>query len=185
MARSPTSRLLTLSATRSRGRLSATLDKRQRVCKADHREGIATTAFSRFIFLAVLVFATAVIVAPSWGRMDTYWGHDNLTASNPPSGTCPDSVAGIACSGWNYWDESDAHWHSGGGVGYFTVGFICGSDGNLYGPLHGGPYETPSTYGAWWSTWCGSASHYNRVAVAHVPFNSSYNYMHAFWQIWP
>ena len=91
-------------------------------------------------------------------------------------------AAGIECTGWNNWDESDVHWHSG--HGRFVPGFICGDDGLLWGPVHG-DYESFGTYGAWWATWC--VSHYNRVAVAHYdpsPYGS-YNYVHAAWYIWP
>jgi hypothetical protein len=141
-----------------------------------------TRQAARAIGVVVAVVAAAAVVSGASGySTDTYWGHNNLTASNPPAGTCPGSAAGIACTGWNYWDESDVHWHSG--TAYFTPSFICGSDGLLHGPARGGPYDPPGTYGAWWSTWC--PGHYNRVSVAHLNFNSSYNYIHAFWQKWP
>jgi len=61
-----------------------------------------------------------VCVGSAKATTHIYWGYNNLTASNPPAGTCPNSVAGIACSGWGNWDYSQVDWTSGSG--YFTFG---------------------------------------------------------------
>jgi hypothetical protein len=42
-----------------------------------------------------------------------YWGFNNMTKSNPPAGTCSSERAGVACSGWNYWDRSQLAYNSG------------------------------------------------------------------------
>ncbi len=138
---------------------------------------------SRLVFAIVstVVFAAA-IAGSSWAGTSDYWGFNNLSSSNPGAGTAcaVAEVGGWACTGFNYWDQSDADWRNY--RGYFKVGFICESDGYLWGPEHGGN-ESYGVYGAWWSTWC--PTHYNRVAVAHLPGDSGQNYLQALKSIWP
>jgi|SRR5579885_970289 len=136
----------------------------------------------RFFALAGATVATALVLAAVAGATTTaYWGYNNLTASNPPAGTCPGAVAGIACDGWNNWDYSEADWNSGRSS--WTLGFICQSDGLLWGHLYSGS-ETFKTYDQLWSTYC--PTHYNRTAVAHVNGGSeSYNYLQARSVIYP
>ncbi len=135
----------------------------------------------RVTILALLLVLSAIAATGAWAREEVYWPYNYLTKNNPSAGTCPNSAAGVVCTGWNYWDESDADWNSG--TGSFVVGFICSFDGQLWGRLLWGD-ETPKTYGAWWSSYC--PTHYNRAAVAHVEpsYFGTYNYLRARVQIW-
>ncbi len=147
------------------------------------RHGVRRPACCR-VGIAVLGALLALSAsATALARGDHYWGYDNLSHTNPASGTCPGGAAGLACTGWNNWDESDADWTSG--RANFLVGFICQADGLLWGPIHGGNGESFALYGAWWSTWC--PTHYNRVAVGHYEpsYDGSYNYLQGRWQIFP
>lgn len=127
-------------------------------------------AFCATCFLSLTVWAT-----PALGTTVNYWGYGNLTANNPPAGNCPGSAKGIACSGWDYWDYSRVAWTSGRSA--FAFGFICQSDGLLWGrPLSG--QESFDTYTVLWSSYC--PTHYNRVAVAHLAGGQgTYNYLQA------
>ena len=119
------------------------------------------------------VLALAVWVPAALGTTINYWGYDNLTANNPPAGTCPGSVKGFACSGWDYWDYSQVDWDSGRSAFFF--GFVCQSDGLFWGePMSG--QETFKTYTQLWSDYC--PSDYNRVAVTHAGGGAgTYNYL--------
>jgi hypothetical protein len=110
-----------------------------------------------------------------------YWGYNNLTASNPPAGSCPSSAAGVACSGSQNWDYSEADWNSGNGA--WMLGFICQSDGLLHGRVFSGN-EAKKTYDWLWSDSC--PTHYNRAAVAHISGGSgTYDYLQARALIFP
>jgi len=127
----------------------------------------------------IAIPVASMLVALTWilsahAATTVYWGYNNLTASNPPANTCPNSAAGIACSGSNNWDYSQVHWTQG--QSRFVVGFICSSDGLLWGRLMFGD-EGFGTYTVLWSTYC--PGHYNRAAVAHVDGAGSYNYLQA------
>jgi len=143
-----------------------------------------TRAVCRRLWLgaAVAVAALTVGVSAAFGTTVVYWGYNNLTHSNPPAGTCPGAVSGIACSGWNNWDYSEADWNSGRSA--WTLGFWCQSDGLIHGKLFFGN-ETFKTYDQLWSTWC--PTHYNKVAVAHVDGGAygTYNYLQARALIFP
>lgn len=82
---------------------------------------------------ATVVALVAIVMAPvAFATTVNYFGYANLTANNPPSGSCfSGSVAGLACSGWNYWDYSQADWNSGRSA--WILGFLCQADGNVYG----------------------------------------------------
>jgi hypothetical protein len=67
---------------------------------------ITATALAGLALLAQLALASTTV----------YWGYNNLTATNPPAGTCPGSTAGIACSGFQNWDYSEADWTAGDGA---------------------------------------------------------------------
>jgi hypothetical protein len=119
--------------------------------------------------------ALALAVDAAFGSTTVYWGYNNLTANNPPAGTCPGATSGVACSGWNNWDYSEADWNSGRST--WTLGFWCQSDGRIHGRLFFG-YETFKTYDMLWSTYC--PTHYNKAAVAHVNGGTeTYNYLQA------
>jgi hypothetical protein len=123
----------------------------------------------------VALVGVALVAGASIARAATtnYWGYGNLSASNPAAGTCPGSPAGVACSGWAYWDYSQIGWNSGRSA--FAYGFICQSDGVFWGPAFGGS-ESFGTYSALWSNWC--PSHYNKVAVVHLSGGGgTYNYV--------
>ena len=124
---------------------------------------------------ALAVVAMTIVVAGAQAATTVYWGYNNLTASNPPAGTCPGSASGIACSGSNNWDFSQVDWTSGRSS--FALGFICSSNGLLVGRLMSGS-EAFNTYTVRWSDYC--PTHYNRAAVAHLNGGSgSYNYLQA------
>lgn len=128
------------------------------------------------VVVLLAISATAAVASTT-----NYWGYNNLTASNPPAGTCPGSVAGIACSGSNNWDYSQVGWTSGRSS--FTVGFICSSNGLLVGRLLSGS-EAFGTYTVLWSNYC--STHYNKAAVAHINGGSqTYNYLQARALIFP
>jgi hypothetical protein len=128
------------------------------------------------VVVGASIAAVAFVASPASATTTNYWGYNNLTASNPPAGTCPGSIAGIACSGWNNWDYSQADWNSGSGS--FVLGFICSSDGLLHGRVISG---TPNTYTDLWSSDC--PTHYNKAAVAH--YSGTYNYLQARALIFP
>lgn len=131
--------------------------------------------------LCVTWIAAAVLASAAWASEYVYWGYNNLTAPNPPAGTCPGATSGIACDGWNYWDYSRVDWNSGRSA--FTFGFICSYDGLLWGRVMSGD-ETFKIYDALWSTYC--PTHYNRTAVAHLNGGSeSYNYLQSRSLIFP
>ncbi|MBX6370549.1 MAG: hypothetical protein IRZ04_21475 [Rhodospirillales bacterium] len=117
----------------------------------------------------------AIVTAPvALATTVDYFGYANLTANSPPSGSCfSGSVAGLACSGWNYWDYSQADWNSGRSA--WILGFLCQADGNVYGRLFTGG-ESFSTYTLLWSDVC--PGHYNRAVVAHTSGGTeTYNYL--------
>jgi hypothetical protein len=62
--------------------------------------------------------ATFILLSAATASATTvnYWGYNNMTKSNPPSGTCSSERAGVACSGWNYWDRSQIAYNSGNAV---------------------------------------------------------------------
>jgi len=135
----------------------------------------------RLGLVGAIIAATLVFAAIAGATTTAYWGYNYLTASNPSAGTCPGAVAGIACDGWNNWDYSEAGWNSGRSS--WTLGFICQSDGLLWGHLYSGS-ETFTTYDQLWSTFC--PTHYNRTAVAHINGGTeSYNYLQARSVIYP
>jgi hypothetical protein len=130
---------------------------------------------------ATFAAALAVSVTAAYATTGTYWGYNNLTSSNPSAGTCTGAAAGIACSGWNNWDYSEADWNSG--QSSWTLGFLCSSDGLIWGrPFYG--TETFKVYDVLWSTYC--PTHYNKTAVAHINGGpGSYNYLQARHVIYP
>jgi hypothetical protein len=134
------------------------------------------------LLLAVAGLALAVFVPVALATTTPYWGYNNLTSSNPPANTCfSGSAAGIACSGWNNWDYSEADWTSGRSS--WTLGLLCQSDGLIHGKLFYGS-ETFKTYDVLWSTYC--PTHYNRDAVAHINGGTqTYNYLQARDVIYP
>jgi hypothetical protein len=117
--------------------------------------------------------ALAVWITPALGTTVNYWGYNNLTANNPPAGTCPGAISGLACSGWSNWDYSQVDWTSGRSA--FAFGFICGYDGILWArPMSG--QEAFQTYTVHWYDYC--PTHYNRAAVNHRPNGEgTYNYL--------
>ena len=124
------------------------------------------------VILAVAALSLVVFPGSAQARTVVYWGYNNLTASNPPAGTCPTWPAGFACSGFGNWDYSQVDWNSGSGT--FIIGFICTADDTLNGRLHGDS-DPKGTYTELWSTWC--PGHYNKAAVAHD--HGTYNYLQA------
>lgn len=129
--------------------------------------------FHSISLCAVGLISLAIWAPAALATTTNYWGYGNLTASNPTAGTCPNSVAGIACSGWAEWDYSQVGWNSGRSA--FGFGFICQSDGYLWGPLMNGS-ESFGTYTALWSDWC--PGHYNKAAVTHLSGGAgTYNYL--------
>ncbi len=131
---------------------------------------------------AVVGVMLAAVVPAALATTTAYWGYDNLTANNPPANSCfSGSHSGIACSGWNYWDYSEAAWNRGRSS--WTLGFLCQADGLIHGRLFAGS-ETFKTYDVLWSDYC--PGHYNRDAVAHINGGSeSYNYLQARDVIYP
>ncbi len=137
--------------------------------------GRKATRVRAVAFCVTCLAALTVWVTPALGTTVNYWGYGNLTANNPPAGTCPGSVSGLACSGWNNWDYSQVDWISGRSA--FAFGFICQSDGLLWARLMSGQ-EAFSTYTAHWYDYC--PTHYNRAAVNHRPSGEgTYNYLQA------
>ena len=128
------------------------------------------------VFAVIAVLALGALVPPALATTVNYFGYANLTASNPPAGSCiSGSVAGLACSGWTDWDYSQADWNSGHSG--WTLGFLCQADFTVHGALFFG-YEAFGTYTAQWSAYC--PGHYNKAAVEHVnDGNGSYNYLQA------
>jgi hypothetical protein len=121
-----------------------------------------------------------VLAGSAQARIGWTWGYNNLSATNPPAHTCsdPDSIAGIACSGWSNWDYSQVDWNSGSAR--FVIGFICSSNRLLVGRVHGAS-EPKTTYTEVYYDWC--PGHYNKVAVAH--FDGTYNYLQSRALIFP
>ncbi len=72
-----------------------------------------------------LVFMLALVAVSTAGageRIETYWGYNYMSASNPGAGTCPSQPSGFACIGWNYWDRSQIEINSGSA--HITAGFL-------------------------------------------------------------
>jgi len=134
------------------------------------------------LIVAVVGLALAVFVPTALATTVNYWGYANLTASNPPAGSCfSGSIAGLACSGWSNWDYSQAGWNSGRSA--WILGFLCQYDGNVHGRLFYGS-EAFSTYTILWSDWC--PGHYNRAVVSHVNGGTeTYNYLQGRALIYP
>jgi hypothetical protein len=125
------------------------------------------------VVLIALIAALVAGVSIAGAATTNYWGYGNLSASNPGAGTCPGSSAGVACAGSANWDYSQVGWNSGRSA--FSYGFICQSDGLLWGPALSGQ-ESFGTYTALWSSWC--PGHYNKAAVAHLSGGGgTYNYL--------
>ena len=122
----------------------------------------------------IVGLALGVLVPVALATTTNYFGYANLTASNPPANSCGSpSVAGLACSGWSNWDDSEGDWISGHSG--WVLGFVCQSDGLLWGYTFSG-YEAFGTYSTHYSTYC--PGHYNRVAVYHFANgNGTYNYL--------
>jgi hypothetical protein len=141
------------------------------------RRGTLTIAF-----LSLATAAALMLPSTAFGEtINNYFGYANLTASNPPAGTCPGSIAGIACSGNANWDYSQTTWNSG--EAYFDLGFICSSNGILVGHSEGGNFDY-GKYTVLWSDYC--PGHYNRTAIAHLSgATSTYNYLQARGLIFP
>jgi hypothetical protein len=66
--------------------------------------------------VAAIAALTLLFPATAFATTVNYWGYNNMTKSNPPSGTCSSERAGVACSGWNYWDRSQIAYNSGNAV---------------------------------------------------------------------
>jgi hypothetical protein len=66
--------------------------------------------------VAAITALVLLFPAASFATTVNYWGYNNMTKSNPPSGTCSSERAGFACSGWNYWDRSQIAYNSGDAV---------------------------------------------------------------------
>lgn len=127
------------------------------------------------------IVVLTVIAALTWTSLaysatTIYWGYNNMTSSNPPSGTCSGNGSGVACSGFNYWDRSQIDINSGSAV--ITFGFQNCAGCTLLGPdvQYGGVYTLLRT------DW--NAAHpsfpvnaYNRTTSAHNPCCGSYAYL--------
>lgn len=126
------------------------------------------------VIAVIVVLAFGALVPPALATTVNYFGYANLTASNPPAGSCiSGSVAGLACSGWTDWDYSQAGWNSGQSA--WVLGFLCQYDLTVHGRLFNG-LEGFNTYTVQWLDFC--PGHYNKAAVGHVngPYGS-YNYL--------
>jgi hypothetical protein len=133
--------------------------------------GRITTALRVCALVAAATVFLVVFVGSVKATTQVYWGYNNLTASNPPAGTCPTWPSGFACSGWGNWDYSQVDWTSGSGT--FAFGFICQSDGLFYGYVHGDG-DTKTTYSVFYARLC--PGHYNK-AVSHL--DGTYDYLQA------
>ena len=126
------------------------------------------------VITVIAVLSLGALVPAALATTVNYFGYANLTASNPPAGSCiSGSTAGLACSGWTDWDYSQAGWNSGQSA--FVLGFLCQADLTVWGRPFSGT-EGFGTYTAQWSTYC--PGHYNKAAVGHLngPYGS-YNYL--------
>jgi len=71
---------------------------------------------TRYKIALLAVLAVLIAAAAASATTTTYWGFNNLTSSNPPSGTCTGNGAGVACAGFNYWDRSQIEIAGGTGA---------------------------------------------------------------------
>jgi hypothetical protein len=113
----------------------------------------------------------AVFATPASATETPYFGYDNMTASNPPAGSCPGFGSGRDCIGWNWWDYSRIDRNSGSA----TIGMGFTYDNNpgviQYIPI---PFD-PGVYTVVWNdSRFSNPTHYNRAACLHVGGTYSY-----------
>jgi hypothetical protein len=113
-----------------------------------------------------MLMALAVFTSAASATTDNFFGYDNLTSSNPPSGSCSGFSAGRDCAGWNYWDYSQIDRNSGSAT--IGMGFDYDDSQTLiyYIPI---PFDA-GTYTVVWndSRLSSNPTHYNRAACLHV-----------------
>jgi hypothetical protein len=90
----------------------------------------------RVASIAVALGGALFFASTASATTTNYWGYNNMTSSNPSagSGACPgNAIAGIACSGWNYWDRSQIDYNSGSATIRFAMNNPGSADyfGNL------------------------------------------------------
>lgn len=112
---------------------------------------------------AIALIATAAALATT----HTYWGFNTMNNLNPPSGTCPSSVAGIACDGFNNWDQNEIAQNSGGSI---IQGFENTTGGTIYGIARACCAADPHPWELAWndSRLGGNVLHYNRTACSYA-----------------
>lgn len=72
------------------------------------------------LLVCLVVCSFGLVFVPSAGATtNIYWGYNNMTISNPPSGTCLSQGAGVACAGFNNWDRTQVGYDNGdASIGY-------------------------------------------------------------------
>jgi len=119
------------------------------------------------------VIAALVVAATAAATTDNYFGFDNLTSSNPPSGACSGFGAGRDCvSGWNFWDYTQIQRNSGSAT--IGMGFIWNGNHSQinYVPI---PFDA-GTYTRIWSDGdFSNQTHYNKPACLYL--NGTYSYL--------
>jgi len=109
----------------------------------------------RHVAALAAVVAALALAGTAGAAVTNYYGYAWISSTSPPAGTCPGWDAGMACSGWNYWDYSQIDIRTTAIVIY---GFIFRG-----GWFHMRYVWGPATYTALWSSFGSSATHYNRA----------------------
>jgi len=111
-------------------------------------------------------FVVLAMAAVALGTSHTYWGYNTINNLNPASGTCSSARSGIACDGFNYWDQNEIAQNSGGNI---VQGFQNSVGGSIYGIVRGCCAPDPNPWELAWndSRLMGAVNHYNRTACTY------------------
>jgi hypothetical protein len=124
------------------------------------------------VFIVIAAAVVAVFAGTAFATRYTYWGYSTINNSNPAAGTCPSSIAGIACDGFNYWDQNEIAQNSGG---YIIQGFQNTTGGSIYGIVRACCAADPNPWELAWndSRLSGAVNHYNRTACSYDFFSGN------------